>query len=166
MPGSPSCAEPRCLGKPLSPCQACVPGWFPVLPSPSGFVLVSGCHGYRSQLLWQKRTPPGQGSASPHQPLLRPISSAWSARGLDQRERNYVSRREQVSRRSWGRIDQLYLTKKDNFYYQTKYARGKTLPRSAPTWEAEVPITLQPPVLPNSYRLTWGERLRSLKCLV
>ena len=42
---------------------------------PCGFVLVSGCHGYWSQLLWQKRTPPGQGSASPHQPPPPSVST-------------------------------------------------------------------------------------------
>lgn len=61
-------------------CQARVPGWVPVLSSP-GFVLVSSCHGDQSQLPWQKRAPPGQGSASHHQPLHGPTSSTRSATG-------------------------------------------------------------------------------------
>lgn len=81
------------FGEALGLCQACVPGLVPVLLSPSGFVLVSSCHGYRSQLLWQKRTPPGQDSASPHQPLPRPISSAWSARGTGSKGRKISLRK-------------------------------------------------------------------------
>ena len=60
MLGGPSRSQLRCLGEAPSPCQACIPGWVPVLLSPSGFVLASGCHGYRSQLLWQKRLPQGR----------------------------------------------------------------------------------------------------------
>lgn len=71
-------------------CQACVPGWVPALSSP-GFVLVSGCHGDQSRLLWQERAPPGQGSASPHQPLPCPSSSARSARGWIRGKETWVS---------------------------------------------------------------------------
>lgn len=79
QPGSPLWHPAQVFGEAPSPCQACVPDWVPIFGYPSGFLLVSCCHGYWSQLLWQKKTPPGQHSASPHQPPPQPISSAQSA---------------------------------------------------------------------------------------
>lgn len=96
MLGGPSCTSSGVWGSPQS-----LPGLHsrlgPCTPL-SFWVCVS------EQLPWipvsaslAEKTPPGQGSASPpYQPLLHPISSAWSAKGLDQREGNWVSGREQV----------------------------------------------------------------------
>lgn len=68
QPGSPLWHPAQVFGEAPSPCQACVPDWVPIFGYPSGFLLVSCCHGYWSQLLWQKKTPPGQHSASPPSP--------------------------------------------------------------------------------------------------
>lgn len=84
-------------GKPPNPCQA----WVPVLISPSGLVLVSRCHGYQSQLLWQKRTPP-QGRAlllltSLHPAQGKcPVLPPWAG----SKERKWVSGMEPVGKDS------------------------------------------------------------------